>query len=196
MFSKILIKLVDQAIVPAVLLISVRIISVIILAKYFGLYIALDASGFIISRAPSLTVTFPADYIMINSYSTLAIIIVLGIVLLYILAKSFIFHDSHITPGLTARVFSLKLSAFIQNSFELYSQGTVWLSYMYLIVVVSGVLALFGLIYSWIFVVSLILSVVASVLFILDVENELNVQKTPNEQKVWYHEEEIIKFAD
>ena len=151
MFSKLLIRLVDQAIVPAALLIAVRVISIFLFVRYFGLYGSLNQPGFVISETPGATTTSPTLYVLINTYSTLAMIVVLSIALLYILAKSFIFHDSHITPYLTARMFSLNLSTFIQNSFEVYSQGIIWVSYLYLLIMVSGLMALFGLIQTWVF---------------------------------------------
>lgn len=193
MFSRILIKLVDQAIVPAILLIAVRIISVVGFAKYFNLSVTLGPAGFVVSETPGSLVTSPANFVLINSYSTLAMVVVIAVVLLYILAKSFLFHDTHISPGLTAKLFSLKLSSFIQNSFELYSQGTVWVSYLFLITIVSGIMWMFGLIFAWIFFTALILSLSSTVMFIFDIENEMSYNRKfedPNENT----EEVIVRF--
>jgi hypothetical protein len=100
-------------------------------------------------------------------------VMVLAIGLFYIILKSMAFHDSHISPKLSARLFSLRLPAFIQNSFELFSQGVVWLSYLFLLMLVSGIMALFDLMYSWVFYFSFVLSVVATSLIVLDVEREV-----------------------
>ena len=84
-----------------------------------------------------------------------------------------VFHSSHITPSLTAKLFSLRLSAFIQDSFDLYSQGTVWISYSYLMLLITLVMFLFGSLYAWVFISALVVTVTATVLFVLDIENEL-----------------------
>jgi hypothetical protein len=169
MVSRILIKLIDQSIIPAVLLLSTRLISIVLLGRYFGADFTIGYSG--------VEYTHPQDYLLVNSYSTFFMIAVLAVGLFYILLKSFIFHDSHISPGFTARVFSFKLSFFIQSSFDLYSQGVIWLSYLYLLMIVSGVMALFGLLYPWVFYTALVLGVVSTALFVFDVENEINLSK-------------------
>lgn len=104
-------------------------------------------------------------------------VVVLALGLLYILAKAFFFHDSHIAPETTAKMFALKLPAFIQNSFDLYSQGAVWLSYLYLVTFVSGLMGFFGLMYLWVFVVSLGATIFLTVFLIFDVEREITFEK-------------------
>jgi hypothetical protein len=125
------------------------------------------------------------------------IALVLG--LSYTLVKSFFFHSSHITPKLTTKVFSLKMSSFIQNSFELYSQGAIWVSYLYLLLLVGGIMALFGLVYPWIFYICLGTSVLSSVLFIIDVEKEIRISNMEDNEFDYYEdteEELILEFGD
>ncbi len=179
MFSKILVKLIDQAIVPAILLLAVRFVSVILISRQFQINIDMTAAGF----------NLPAEsYLLVNSYSILFMVCTLTVGLLYILLKSFIFHESHITPALTARVFSLRLSTFIQDSFDLYSQGTIWLSYLYLLALVSGTMVVFNLVYLWVFIVAVVLSVIATVFFVLDIENELDLRQSDTT----YSQEEVV----
>jgi hypothetical protein len=186
MFSKILIKLIDQAIVPAILLLTVRVVSVVWISHYLGAELTIQQTG--------LTFTDPHAYKIVNSYSILAMVIMLVLGLSYVLLKSYAFHDSHIKPGTTAKVFSYKMSHIIQNSYELYTQGAIWLSYTYLLTIVAGIMGTFGLTYKSVFTVSFILSVVATVLFILDIEHEVKVAELtePNLDIDWaeYLEEE------
>lgn len=168
MVSRTLIKLIDQAIVPAVVLLAVKVVSVVAISSFLKINFAVHRNGFVFSSK--------ADYILVNSYSTLAMITVIAVGVLFVLIKAFYFHDSHISPLLTSRVFNLRLSTLIQNSFELYSQGTVWLSYLLLITIVSGILMAMGLIYSWIFYTGLIISVVGIVMLIVDIENEMEIR--------------------
>jgi hypothetical protein len=169
MFSKILIKLIDQAIVPAVLILTVRIVSVVLISYQLGIPFGITNSGFLFSSSE--------QFLQINSYSILAMIISITLGLTYILAKSLIFHSSHITPQTTAKVFSMKMNFFIQNSYHLYSQGVIWLSYSYLLIFVAGIMALFGLLFSWVFYVGLAITILATISLIVDIEKEINIEK-------------------
>lgn len=186
MFSKILIKLIDQAIVPALLLLAARIVSVVLISRYMGVNISLQAEGFTFSN--------PQDYVLINSYSIFSMIGVLIVGLAFILIKSLVFHDTHISPGTTAKVFSYRMSALIQSSYDLYTQGAIWMSYTYLLTIVAGIMASYGLINKWVFSVSFLLTVVSTVLLILDVEHEIKIvnAKEPELDADWsdYLEEE------
>lgn len=185
MFSRILIKLVDEAIVPAIILLVVRVISVIAVGNYFELPVTLSASGFIYDS--------PEGYLLVNSYSLVAMVSVITIGLLFVLVKSYVFHDSHIHPSLTARLFSLKLSSIIQASFDVYSQGVIWLSYSYLLTLASGVMLYFGIVFPWVFYTALILSVVSTYLLIIDVEREF---KSENDEVLDAVEEVVLTWED
>ena len=166
MISRTLVRLIDQAIVPAILLLCTRFTSVVMLSYVFGITFNLSANGF--------TFTNNQDYLLINSYSTLAMLGILSLGLLYILVKALFFHDTHINPRLTTKLFHHRMSTLIQSSFELYSQGVIWLIYLYLIAGVSVVLTLFGLIYSWVLIVSIILCAISTLVLIIDIEHELD----------------------
>lgn len=169
MFSKILVKLIDQAIVPAVLLVAARIVSVVLIASYNKIDFSMDTGG--------LNVANPSQFLLVNSYSVLIMSLLLFLGITYVLLKSYVFHDSHITPKLTANMFSLKLSSFIQTSFDLYSQGSIWLSYMYLLMFVSGLMAFFGVLYPWVFTLLLGLCIISTILLVFDVEREVDMDK-------------------
>ena len=143
MFSRILIKLIDQAIVPAIFLLTVKIVATVGISRYLGIVFTVGPTGFVFDST--------ADYVRISSYSTFAMVAALAIGLFYILLKSMAFHETHISPKMTAKLFSLRLSTFIQGSFDLYSQGAIWMSYSYLLMFVTGIMSIFGMIYSWVF---------------------------------------------
>ena len=168
MFSRILVKLIDQSIVPALLLVTTKVVSSILVANYFGIDFSFGQQGFTYKNVD--------EYLTVNSYSIFFMIVVVAVGISYILLKSLIFHESHIAPHVTARLFSLKLSYLIQASYDLYSQGTIWLSYLYLLMFASGILALFSMIYSWVFWVSLALAAITTIVLIFDIENELDLR--------------------
>ena len=186
MFSKVLVKLVDQAIIPALLLLLVRIFSVIFISNILRIPYTLGNTGFI----------FPnhADYVAVNSYSLLTMLLILTLGISYVILKSYIFHDSHITPVLTAKLFTLRMSSLIQTSFDIYSQGIVWLSYVYLMFFVITALCVFGLVFAWIFVVALVLTLFSTVAFVFDIENEMDVNTQPFDE-VFSNEEYVLKFG-
>lgn len=165
MFSKILIKLIDQAIVPAILLLVTRVVSVLLLSNYFNVPYEITNTGFVFSDA--------AGYVKVNSFSLISMLLVISAGIFYVLLKSYVFHDTHIQPKLTAKLFSLRLSSFIQTSFDIYSQGAVWLSYVYLLFLVSIFMSFFGFAYTWVFFISFIIAVVSTVAFVFDIEQEI-----------------------
>ncbi len=183
MFSKVLVKLIDQAIVPAITLVAVRVVSVILISNYFGIDLTLGRQGF--------EYTNPDDFILVNSYSTFFMVVVVAVGLLYILLKSLIFHDSHIAPHITANLFSLRLSSLIQSSYDLYSQGAIWLSYLYLLTISHGIMAFSGLVFPWVFWVSLVLTVCSTVVLIFDIENEMEIKN----MKVDQTEGVVVRFG-
>ena len=148
----------------------------VMLTYLYGIKFSVSASGFIFSNSQ--------DYLFINSYSTLAMIVILGSGLLYILVKALYFHDTHISPRLTTKLFHHRLATLIQSSFELYSQGVIWLIYLYLISAVSIILAVFDYTYGWIPVVAVFLCGISTIVLIIDVEKELEGLESD------YHEEE------
>ena len=185
MFSRILIKLVDQAVVPAMLLLVVRILSVIFVSRHFGIEFTVGQSGFVFKM--------PGDYVLVNSYSTLAMICVLSVGLLYILMKSMYLHETHITPSFTAKLFSMRLSFFIQSSFDLYSQGVVWMSYLYLLVFVGALMVMFGLIYLWVLLSAVVLAIISTSFFVVDIENEMFLENSKKNNDV--NKEYVLTFG-
>lgn len=94
MFSRILIKLVDEAIFPAILLLMTRLISMLLVSKSMGIEFEMGRGGILFNTT--------ADFVAVNSYSTLFMILAISLGLCFIILKSFVFHDSHIKPGLSA----------------------------------------------------------------------------------------------
>jgi hypothetical protein len=168
MLSKLLVKLIDRAIVPAVLLLATRVVSVVLISRYFGLPVKISRSGFVFESY--------IDFLKVNSYSTLVMTIILVLGLIYILVKSFAFHESHIKPSLSAKVFSFKVQHLIQGSFHLYTEAAIWLSYAYLLLLLSGIMLISKLLYGWVFYTTVGVTLITTVLFVIDVEEEIKIK--------------------
>ncbi len=185
MFSKILIKLIDESIIPAILLLVTRLVTVVLVARANSIPFEIGVNGFVFKS--------PDDYILVNSYSLFFMIAVVTVGLFYVLTKSLLFHESHIKPGISTKLQDFNLRHMIQNSFNLYTQGSIWLSYCYLLMLVAGFMALFKFIFPWVFYVALVLSVISTILLIIDIEEELHIMKKKNPE---YDNEEVAINLD
>ncbi|MCX6784203.1 MAG: hypothetical protein NT141_04050 [candidate division WWE3 bacterium] len=169
MLSKTLTKLVDEAILPAVILVAAKVLGVIIVNSVLNLRWSL--------KGISLVYYSGTDYLAANSYSTLIMFGAILLFTLWVLLKSHLWHDSHVSPATSAKLVDRNLIHLIQSSFELYTQATVWLSYSLLTTLILGIMAVSSLIFTWIFYVALVLTVLTLVLLLLDVERELSIKK-------------------
>lgn len=178
MLSKTLTKLVDEAILPAVILVAAKVLGVILVNSVLNLRWSL--------KGLSLVYYSNADYLAASSYSTLIMFGAILLFTLWVLLKSHLWHDSHVSPSTSAKLVDHNLISLIQSSFELYTQATVWLSYSLLTTLILGVMAASGLIFAWVFYVALVTSVLTSVLLILDVEREVVIKKESEDSPVFY----------
>jgi cell division protein FtsW (lipid II flippase) len=69
----------------------------------------------------------------------------------------------------------------IQDSYEIYTQGAVWLSYSYLLLIVTAVMAMSDLVYTWVFYLMLGVSILVTLIFIFDAEEEIKMKKDSRE---------------
>ncbi len=187
MFSRILIKLIDQAIVPAILLLVTRIVTMIVFSHFMNVTYQVTSSGFLFDNH--------AEYLRVNSYSVLSMIAILALGVFYILLKSIVFHETHITPRLTTKLFTLRLSSFIQTSFDLYSQGAVWLAYIYFLFVLTILMSFFGVVHTWVFFAALALTLGSTVAMVFDVEQEMELDDGTTEI-LEIEEDYVLKFDE
>lgn len=169
MFSKTLIKLIDYSIFPAFLIIAAKILGIIFFAKYFG-------SNFQVS---GLKMIFdnPIDFIAINSYSSLIMFAAVIGGLVWVVVKAHVFHDTHITPMLSSRLFSMNMEDIIHTTEVLFSQAFVWLSYAWITTIIFGLHAYFELSYWWIFWGAFGISILATAALAVDMEREISADR-------------------
>lgn len=165
MVSKTLLKLIDEAIVPALLIVGTKLGSVFILSGILN--ITWDFKTLSITSAVS-----EADFIALNSYSNLIMFLCITIGLLWVVVKSHILHDTHITPTLAAKLVSLKLESFISTTAHIYHQALIWWLYTVLITFLISLQTYYGLVYSWVTYVSVVAAISSTWLIVLDIERE------------------------
>lgn len=166
MVSKTLIKLIDYAIFPAVLLVAAKIIGVVFLLNYFKIEYSVDSYQIVLSNIP--------NFVVINTYSSLFVFLSVIAGLIWVTIKAHLFHDTHINPILSSRLFSMRMEEVIHNSEVLYAQSFVWLSFAWLTTIMFGIHYFFNLSEAWLFYLAIGLSTIATALLAMDIEKEIN----------------------
>ena len=169
MYAKTLLKLIDYAIFPAVLIAFAKVGSAVFFAQYFDFTYQTDGFRIVFDNAQA--------FISINSYSSLVMFFAVLAGLGWVIVKAHIFHDTHITPSFSAKLFSMNLNELIHTTETIYSQAFIWLSFAWLTTLVFGVHSYFGLSYWWVFFVSFFIAVLSTALLVLDIEKEIKSDK-------------------
>jgi hypothetical protein len=171
MISKILLRLIDETIVPAILVVVTKILGMWLVTFLFNIEwqisLTVGTKGIEFANREGL--------LMVNSYSNLLVMFVLTLGLLWLLAQAYHFHESHISPAFTLKLFSLNLTKLITSSVEIYHKALVWLSYLWLVVLLTFVHMVMGISYGWVTGVSFALAAFLTWLFVNDLERELPV---------------------
>jgi hypothetical protein len=182
MVSKSLSTLIDEAILPALLLILAKFFGVLIVTFVIGSSWQLKFS----SALPFLpTISYPnyQAYLTSNSYSNLLMYLVLALGCSFVLVKAHFLHSSHISPTLHARLASLRLSSLVSDTFSLYHQGTIWLLFLWLATVLILIQAFLGLSFAWIAIISFLLTLNFSWFFLIDIEQEIEIWRREHQRK-------------
>jgi len=166
--SAFILKLLDEAIVPAVLLFATKIAGLVLAARFLGvpLYVSDKVIYFSHYR----------DLVLANNISN----ILLGLVILLgtsvVLVRLYYFHDSHVHPFFLTKLLESDLEFAISTSFELFHQVTVWLSLGFFTVASFFVQSVFGLTSPYILFASLFGLIFLTVLAVLDFEREVKIE--------------------
>jgi hypothetical protein len=169
MFSKILLKLIDQAIIPAVLVVVSRVVSLVLISNYLDIDFFITRNGIIFENTK--------DYVTVNSYSMLLITVLIALGMLMVIINSTLFHHEHIKPKTSAKLFSLKMHSLIKNSFEIYTQATIWISYLWLLTIANALMYYYQMVDLWVFYINIIATVSLTVLLTIDLEKKIKVSK-------------------
>lgn len=169
MYAKTLVKLIDYAIFPAVLIAFAKVGSAILFSQYFNFSYKTDGVRIVFESVEA--------FIAVNSYSSLVMFFAVLAGLGWVIVKANLFHDTHISPSFSARLFSMNLEDLIHTTETIYAQAFIWLSFAWLITIIFGVYSYFGLSYLWVFFLSLAFSILATALLIIDIEREIKSDK-------------------
>ena len=118
---------------------------------------------------------------IVNSYTNLAMFMIIFIGFFWVLIRSYHFHDTHIKPSMTAKLAELRMLHLITTSFEVYHSAFVWFCFMWLSVIVITIYYLLGMSFMWVFIGTFLTSVLMTYLLIDDLEKEFYIWRLMNE---------------
>lgn len=173
--SRSLLTLVDEAIIPALIIFGAKLIGLV--AANFWYDLSWDVGGGQSSLFPLLIYRSEEAFLRAN---TLSNIFVLGVILLgflWVLIRAHAFHGSHISPKLSVSLVQKQLTGLVVHSWELYHQAVIWLAYMWLSLILFTIQAIYGVSEWWLSVAGLIVALLFSWLLIVDVEKEISIRR-------------------
>lgn len=176
MVVKITIKLIDEAIIPALLLIVSKIVGLFLVNYFLNLAFEINYRGFL-NFLPSISYLSTQNYILAENYSNLAMLASCAAGTLYIIAKAHFLHDSHIAPKLQQKLATLNLEKLISTNLRLYHQAAIWLLFLWLITGFLTISTIFGVTYWQITALSAFIAVNSSWLIFVDIQKEIEIAR-------------------
>lgn len=166
--SKLLLKLIDEALLPAILVLLVKVGAAAFFVFFGQIDLSLSWQGFF----PIFGFASSTDLLRVHVFSDLVLVSFLGLILFFLLLRIHFFHHQHISPSLTIKILNFNLGVLITNSFQGFTRAFVWISFLWLatfLVLLNvwvGVESLGALFFS------LVISLTLTFLFFLDAERE------------------------
>ncbi len=173
-----LLKLFDEAVLPAFLVVGTKIISFLLVAIFLGLKLPL------FSDLPSilfLTKWVSEDYekfVQVSSVSSMFTFLVLLIFFGWVIIKAHHFHDSHISPRYHQKLVKNGWEHLVESSQEIYHQALVWftLTWLFFFYVIVSTYA--GLTAWWVPLIGTAVVFSLTMMMVEDVINEVKIKKS------------------
>ena len=172
MIAKTLAKLIDEAILPGLVLVLGKFLGVILVAKIISANFRITLGEFFF---PSFSFSNYPTYYTVNSYSNLVMFAAVAIGAAFILVRAHFFHASHITPTMHVRLLKLGLQGLIAETYQLYHQAAVWLIFLWLATILVLSQAFFEISAPIIAIVAVLVTLNFSWFLIADIELEVEI---------------------
>lgn len=166
--SAFILKLLDEAIVPAVIVFCLKLGGLILAADYWGVGFSLSAG--------SLTFNDLDGLVLANNVSNLLVLAAIFLGGSLVLTRLYFFHESHLHPFWLAKLLDSDLEFAVSTSFNLFHQALVWLSLGFFVVGSFFIQSLFGLTSFWIFFSGFLVLLGLGFLTLLDFEREAKIE--------------------
>lgn len=174
MVAKSLVKLIDEAIIPALTLILAKMLGLFAATYFLNLQFEIKAKSFL-AILPSINYASVAAYTQAENYSNLVMFAAATLGTSAVLVRAHFFHETHIHPKLHARLVSLNLESLVSSTYHLYHQAAIWLTFLWLttgFLITSTVL---GVTYAQISIIAFIITANFSWVLAIDVEKEIEL---------------------
>lgn len=177
--SNTLVKIIDNSIFPAALMVFAKFIGVIAVITLFNLpFTVTEYLDGLINPALYLSET---NVQLITSYSDLFMYGALAIVMSFNIIRAIFFHSTHIAPKFLIKLASNNLLGIIKSSYEIYTSSSVWLFFLWVNNILIVMNFLTGAVYLWVALAVTISSIVLTALLLNDVYREIeDVKKHPS----------------
>ena len=173
--SRSLLTLVDEAIIPALIIFGAKLIGLVTANFWFDL--SWDVGNNQASFFPLLIYRSEEAFLQANTLSNIFVLGVILIGFLWVLIRAHAFHGSHISPKLSVALVQKQLTGLVIHSWELYHQAVIWLAYLWLGLILFTIQAIYGVSEWWLSVAGLIGALILSWLLIVDVEKEIAIRR-------------------
>lgn len=171
-------KLLDESIVPAVVIIAAKVLGLALANIVQNLPYTIEPGSSILPWTVVYNSATEAQ--AANTFSNLIMYLVVLIGFGVVLFKAHFLHASHIPPQLSGRLAKLNLENFIYESFEIYHQALVWLSFLWITTAIVFVYALGGGSIS-LGLIAFLGSFVATYLYTHDIKIEMDTERKMRE---------------
>jgi len=177
MVAKSITKLIDEAIIPALILILAKILGLFIATYFLQLPFEIKLKSFL-AILPSISFASVTDYTRAENYSNLTMFVASALGAASVLARAHFFHESHVHPGFHARLVALNLESLVSSTYHLYHQAAIWLIFLWLTTGFLILSTIFGVTYPQISIIAFVVSVNFSWIFALDIEREIELSSS------------------
>ena len=176
MVIKSLIKLIDEAIIPAVVLILAKMIGILASSYLFNLNFEIKSGSFLFFL-PSINFLDIKDYILAENYSNFTMVLAAVLGTLIVLIRLHFLHESHVHPKLQLKLASISLEKIISPSYHLYHKVTIWLIFLWLTVAFLVLSTIYKITYLPITLTAIFVALNLTWITILDIEKEIDISR-------------------
>ncbi len=183
--SAFVLKLLDEAILPAVLVFCVKVGGLVVLARVYNVSFTVENNQLVFGGLAGL--------VLANNLSNLLLLAVLLLGTGWVLIRLHYFHESHLNPRWLPKILEHDLEFAVSTSFNLFHQAFVWLSLGSLVLFSLTLQAVAGLTSPLIVALGLAQEILLAVLVLVDFEREVKIEKS-DQPGFWIAETEQIEF--
>ncbi|MCA9386694.1 hypothetical protein KC669_01525 [Candidatus Dojkabacteria bacterium] len=174
--SKSFVKLVDYAVIPALLMLVGKFGGISFISRLLGYN--LNFTEYANSILSIDGIVPKEDLIKITVFSDLIAYVAVALVVLVAVVKALYFHDSHIKPTLSAKLVEKNMLGLIKSSYEIYYSAVVALVFLWIMTFIILLNWIINKEYIFASAFALVVSAILTLVIYLDIKREINTIRT------------------